>query len=69
MLFDLEEDIGEQNDVAGKYPVVVKRLLDLVKQGREDIGDYNLIGKNARFFDPHPRRPDIDMWKKKRRRK
>jgi hypothetical protein len=26
------------------------------------IGDYNRIGKSARFFDPQPRRPDIAKW-------
>jgi len=59
MLFDLEADIGEQHDVAAAHPDVVKRLLALVEQGREDIGDYNRIGRGARFFDPDPRRPDI----------
>ena len=32
---------------------------DLVERGREDIGDYNRIGRGARFFDDGPRRPDI----------
>jgi len=59
MLFDLEADIGEQRDVAADHPDVVKRLLALVERGREDIGDYNRIGRGARFFDDGPRRPDI----------
>lgn len=65
MLFDLEKDIGEQQDVAGKHPDVVKRLLELAEWARNDIGDYNKVGKNARFFDPHPRRPDVAKWKNK----
>ena len=65
MLFDLEKDIGEQQDVAGKHPDVVKRLLELAEWARNDIGDYNKVGKNARFFDPQPRRPDIAKWKSK----
>jgi len=62
MLFDLEADVGERTDVAGKNPEVVKQLMKLAEQGRTDIGDYNRIGKNARFFDPQPRRPDVRKW-------
>jgi arylsulfatase A-like enzyme len=59
MLYDLEADIGEQHDVAAENPEVVKRLLDLAEWARGDIGDYNRVGGNARFFDPQPPRPDI----------
>jgi len=59
MLFDLEADIGETTDVADKHPDVVTRLTALADWAREDIGDYNRIGKNARFFDSDPKRPDI----------
>ncbi|MDP6635772.1 MAG: sulfatase [Phycisphaerae bacterium] len=62
MLFDLDADIGEQKDVADKHPDVVKRLLKLAGWARQDIGDYNVIGKNARFFDPQPKRPDAARW-------
>ena len=39
------------------------RLLKLVEFAREDIGDYNRIGKNARFFDSQRRRADIKKRK------
>jgi arylsulfatase len=63
MLFDLAADVGERHDVAEKHPDVVRRLLALAEKAREDIGDYDRIGKNARFFDPAPKRPDIGRWK------
>ncbi|MHC4097193.1 MAG: sulfatase-like hydrolase/transferase, partial [Planctomycetota bacterium] len=49
-LFDLKNDIGEQNDVSAKHPEVVKRLLSLVDRMREDIGDSSkkMTGKGRR---------------------
>lgn len=62
MLFDLDADIGEQKDVADQNPDVVARLLKLANWAREDIGDYNVAGKNARFYDSQPKRPDMAKW-------
>ncbi|NQV35550.1 MAG: N-acetylgalactosamine-6-sulfatase, partial [Phycisphaeraceae bacterium] len=59
MLYDLEADIGESIDVASEYPEVVADLMKYIEKARSDIGDFDRIGKNARFFDPEPRRPDI----------
>lgn len=59
MLFDLSTDVGEQHDVATQHPDIVKQLLELADKGRNDIGDYDRIGKGARFVDAYPRRPDI----------
>ena len=38
-LYDLENDIGEQHNVADQYPEVVKRLQALAEKAREDLGD------------------------------
>lgn len=62
MLFDLENDIGERNDVADENPEVVGKLLELARWARADIGDYDRAGENARFFDPEPARPDAAKW-------
>lgn len=59
LLFDLENDIGETTDIASSNPEVVAKLLAHAEHGREDIGDIDRIGRNARFFDPEPKRPDI----------
>jgi arylsulfatase A len=50
VLFDLENDIGEQHDVSAKHPEVVKRLLSLVERMREDLGDSakKMTGKGRR---------------------
>lgn len=64
-LYDLKRDIGETTDVAKDHPEIVERLLGLAQIARTDIGDYNRIGKNARFFDTQPKRPDVAKWKDK----
>jgi arylsulfatase A-like enzyme len=58
-LVDLDADLGETTNVAEKYPTIVKQLLIVAETARDDIGDYNRVGKNMRFFDPLPQRPKI----------
>lgn len=50
MLFDLDADIGETTDVADKHPEKVGELMKLAQQARNDIGDHNRFGANARTF-------------------
>ncbi len=47
-LFDLDRDIGEQDDVADRHLDVVQRLLTLAEKAREDLGDTDRPGKNQR---------------------
>ncbi len=61
-LYDLEADVGEQKDVAGEQPEVVAELMRLVTDARADLGDYDRIGKGARFFDPGWRRRESARW-------
>lgn len=56
-LVDLEQDIGESTNVANEHPDVTQRLLGLAEAMREDLGDYDRVGKNMRFFDPNGQRP------------
>jgi arylsulfatase len=61
LLFDLEADVGETTDVAADHPDIVAHLMQVAEAARADIGDYDRIGENQRFFDDGPHRPDI--WK------
>ena len=64
-LYDMTADMSEQHDVAAQHPDVVKKLMVLVEAARDDLGDYNRIGKGARFYDEGPKRPDVNSWKPK----
>ncbi|MCP4172892.1 MAG: sulfatase [Fuerstiella sp.] len=56
-LVNLHDDIGETTDVANQNPEVVNRLLTLAERMREDLGDYDRVGRNMRFFDAGDQRP------------
>lgn len=58
-LVNLSKDIGETTDVAAQNPEVVQRLLGLAETMREDLGDYDRVGKNMRFFDLLESRPKL----------
>ncbi len=66
-LVNLQSDIGETTDVSAQHPEVVARLLKLSDGMRKDLGDYDRVGKNMRFFDlngPRPTRPPIPSVRK-----
>jgi hypothetical protein len=49
-LYDLDADIGEKNNSAAAQPDVAQRLMALVEQARDDLGDglTKRPGKNRR---------------------
>ena len=51
-LFDLEKDIGEQNDVSAQYPDVVERLLGFAEQMRQELGDSSKQMKGSSRREP-----------------
>ena len=50
LLFNVEEDIASESDVASEHPNVVERLLALAlaEKGREDLGDRGRAGAGQR---------------------
>jgi len=66
-LYDLEADIEEKRDLAAEHPDIVERLMKLVEKSREELGDYDRVGRGVRFFDDGPGRPDMDNWKKSKK--
>ncbi|MCP4611658.1 MAG: sulfatase [Planctomycetes bacterium] len=51
-LYDLEKDIGEQNNVSAQYPDVVKRLLSLAEKMRRELGDSSKKMKGSSRREP-----------------
>ncbi len=49
-LYDLNADIGETTDVSSKHPEIVAQLMQLAEWARNDIGDHDRFGANARTF-------------------
>lgn len=62
-LYNLRKDPSERRNVAAENPQVVKALMVLVEKAREAIGDFNVIGKGARFYDEGVKRPGARPWK------
>ena len=61
MLYNLENDIAETTDVAADYPEVVAELSKLLEWAKEDIGDFEKRGKNARPLGNEPYFTPNDM--------
>jgi arylsulfatase A-like enzyme len=71
-LVDLSKDLGEATNIAKQHPEVVKRLLGLADHMRKDLGDFDQVGKNMRFFDPidaRPTKPPLPPARKSRPKK
>jgi len=58
-LYDVRNDIGETGNVAGAHPDIVRRLMALADNARQDLGDCDREGANQRpagwVDDPTPR--------------
>ncbi len=67
-LYDLEADIEEKQDLADKHPDIVTRLSRHVEKAREELGDYDCVGRGARFFDEGPARPGMNNWRKAKKK-
>jgi len=50
-LFNLDDDVGEQHDVADQYPEIVTRLSRQAAQCIEDYGNGNVKGRKQRAAD------------------
>jgi len=51
MLFDLEQDVGEQTNVAEIYPEIVEELLREAEKAQKELGDWNIIGSDEHDYN------------------
>jgi len=51
MLFNLEQDIGEQIDMADKYPEILEDLLQEAKKARDELGDWDMTGRDEHGYN------------------
>jgi len=54
-LYHLDADPGETTNVASQHPDVVAKLTKRIEAARAELGDMDVTGKGARFFDDGPR--------------
>lgn len=55
-LYDLDADPGERVNLAKEHPEVVLKLQKRTEAARLELGDMDVTGMGARFFDKGPRR-------------
>ena len=55
-LYDLDADPGESKNVASEHPDMVAKLQKRIAAARKELGDMDVVGSGARFFDDGPRR-------------
>ena len=63
-LFNMVNDKGESNNLADQYPDKVSELMSAIEQARLKLGDKNIIGSGARFFDDASKTERISKYKK-----
>jgi arylsulfatase A-like enzyme len=58
-LYDLEKDISESNNLVAQHPEIVARMEILIRNARDDMGDWGYEGRNRRpagvIDEPFPR--------------
>lgn len=63
-LYNLDDDPGEQHNVAGDNPDVVASLMKRIERARAELGDIDQTGSGARFFASGPRRLEVPAKKR-----
>ena len=62
-LYNLEQDMGEMKNMADDHPEIVERMMALVEEAYEELGNYDRIGKGTRFFEEGEKWPNLKEWR------
>ena len=63
LLYNLDRTPGETHDVYSHHMELAGEMMIHIERARETLGDYNAIGRLARFRDDGVVRPDMNTWK------
>ena len=63
-LFNIKNDKEESENVADLYPEKVQELMTAIELARQELGDKDIIGSEARFFDDESRTERIVEYEK-----
>ena len=63
-LFNMVNDKEEQYNLAAQYPDKVSELMAVIEKARLELGDKNIIGSEARFFDDTSKTERISRYEK-----
>ena len=64
-LFNLKTDPGESSNVASMHPEIIAQLRKRIDSAREELGDIDVTGSGARFFDAGPRQLEDPLKRRK----
>ena len=63
-LFNIVNDKEESHNLAAQHPEKVSELMSAIEQARLELGDKNIIGSGARFFDDTSKTERISKYQK-----
>jgi arylsulfatase len=63
-LFNMVNDKEESNNLASQYPEKITELMSVIEQARLELGDRDIIGSGARFFDSNSKSERISKYEK-----
>ena len=63
LLFNLENDVGEQHNLAAQHPGIIEKLMEEAEKAYQDLGNYNRVGAGARFFEEGEKWPNLAQWR------
>jgi arylsulfatase A-like enzyme len=61
-LYNLEQDMGEKDNLADSHPEITEQMMKLVEEAYEELGNYDRIGKGVRFFDEDEKWSNLKEW-------
>ena len=62
-LYNLEQDMGEEHNLAAEHPDIVADMMKLIEEAYEELGNFDRIGQGVRFFEEGEKWPNLKEWR------